>query len=296
MTRHALTERDLRALRIFRAAAQAGGFTAAERLLGMSKATISRQIKTVEERLGARLCLRGPRGFELTEAGYAALRCAKEALDALDRIFPEVDAMRGIISGNLTLGIADNVIGNPASRITQALEALCRIAPDIRLALYTMTADELNLALSTGQVDIAIKGVHADRRSRSFTYQALFDEPHRLYRLAPPGTGHTDRQLPLVYRVGQPFVAHAMAKLGYARGPEATGIESVAALVATGLYAGILPVHYARMLGPGIRLAEVADSPTYTVTQCALTNASRRLSRAASRLLELLQQAHVPAP
>lgn len=64
-----LNERDLRALRIFCVAAQAGGFSAAENKLNMTKTTISRQIKSVEETLGAKLCSRGPQGFELTEAG-----------------------------------------------------------------------------------------------------------------------------------------------------------------------------------------------------------------------------------
>ena len=49
-------ERDLRSLRVFCNAAQAGGFAAAEKQLLMSKASISRHIRQVEGRLGVRLC------------------------------------------------------------------------------------------------------------------------------------------------------------------------------------------------------------------------------------------------
>jgi LysR family transcriptional regulator, transcriptional activator for bauABCD operon len=60
VSRPDFTERDLRSLRIFCAVAQANGFAAAEKQLNMSKASISRHIREVEETLGARLCERGP--------------------------------------------------------------------------------------------------------------------------------------------------------------------------------------------------------------------------------------------
>ncbi len=160
MRRRALNERDLRALRIFRAAAQAKGFAAAEKQLGMSKATISRQIKAVEDRLGCKLCVRGPQGFELTQDGETALWYAKEALDALDRIFPAMDAARSVVSGSLIMGMSDNVIGNPAGRIQRALDDLGREAPGVDLTLQTMPTNSLINALLERRLDIVVKGVH----------------------------------------------------------------------------------------------------------------------------------------
>jgi DNA-binding transcriptional LysR family regulator len=281
-----LNERDLRALRIFRVAAQAGGFSAAERQLNMSKATISRQIKDVEDRLGARLCTRGPQGFELTAAGVAALRFAEVALDALDRILPEVDATRGVISGKLILGLTDNVIGNPESRIHLALQNLQAVAPTIDLAVQTMTTNEMIRALLDRRVDIAIKGVY--EKNPSLEYLDLFEETHRLYWL--PAQSANPRQLPLVFRAVQPFVEDALTRLGFTRGPEAIGLESVATLIATGHYVGLLPTHYARMLPARLGLQEVPDSPTYRVMFSAVTNPLRPLPRAAEKLLELLER------
>src|SRR3546814_9747497 len=68
-----LTERDLKSLRVFCAVAQVGGFSAAERELNMSKASISCHIREIEQQLGVRLCERGPAGFRLTTAGGVAL-------------------------------------------------------------------------------------------------------------------------------------------------------------------------------------------------------------------------------
>lgn len=295
MTRRALNERDLRALRIFRVAAQAKGFAAAEKLLGMTKATISRQISAVEDSLGCRLCIRGPGGFELTPDGAIILRYAEDALDALDRIIPAVEAGRGIISGPLSIGMSDNVIGNPASFLQQALDELCRVAPDVSLTLHTMPTNSLIGALMERKLDIVIKGIHeAHPRVPDFHYLELFEETHRLYyvkRAEGEGAG-SPAQLPVVFRASQPFVEEVIEQLGYRRGPEAIGMESVAMLVGSSHYAGILPMHYAAMLKQSLPLVEMPDSPTFRVKIYAVTNGARPLPIAAQKMLELLRSAH----
>lgn len=135
MNGSSLNERDLRALRVLRGAAHAGGFSAAEQLLNMTTATISRQIKSVEERLGVRLCLRGPQGFELTKAGQVALKHAEKALDALDNIRPAVLALQGEITGKLKIGIIDNTITHPQFNLYQALNELNTIAPTVHISI-----------------------------------------------------------------------------------------------------------------------------------------------------------------
>lgn len=285
MTFRTLNERDLRALRIFRVAAQAGGFSAAERRLNMTKATISRQIKDVEQRLGARLCTRGPRGFELTEAGAAALRQTEIALDALDRILPEVDATRAVISGKLVLGITDNLIGNPGSTLHLALDRLSQAAPAVEVELHTMTTNQLLRALAERRLDIAIKGVY--ERDSALEYHPLFTECHRIYGVEAGGAGAPEHR-PLVFRAVQPFVESALQDLGFTRGPEAVGLESVALLIASGHYIGILPTHYARLWHTQYALRELPGTPTYEVEFCAVTNPARPLSRAAEKLLGLL--------
>ncbi|MDE2289856.1 MAG: LysR family transcriptional regulator, partial [Burkholderiales bacterium] len=123
------TERDLRSLRIFCTVAQARGFAAAENQLNMSKASISRHIREVEEKLGIRLCERGPRGFELTGAGRVALEVASAALRSLERIKPEIDAVRGLLSGTLEIGMTEHILTARDCRIPEALAELKRRAP-----------------------------------------------------------------------------------------------------------------------------------------------------------------------
>ncbi|TKI03346.1 LysR family transcriptional regulator [Martelella alba] len=288
MKKRILTERDLKALRIFCAVAQAGGFSAAENKLNITKATISRQIKSVEETLGAKLCSRGPQGFELTAAGKTALLYAQDALDALDRIFPAIDANREIISGPLAIGISDNSLSHPDCAIHRALRELHILAPLINLKLYTLTAPQLIQALHDRKVDIVIKGIMEDQKLISFRYDELYTEVHRLYYFGP---APKDKP-PLVYRQQQFFVEESISKLGFARGPEATGVEAVATLIATGKFVGILPSHYANLLKSVLPLHVMPDTPSWEIKHFAVTHAARPLTPAADAMLGLLMAAH----
>jgi DNA-binding transcriptional LysR family regulator len=79
-------------MRLFARVAGAGGFTAAARLLGIPKQTLSRRVKQLEQSLHVRLLERSTRRLRLTDAGAAyAERCTEivrlvdEANDAVTR-------------------------------------------------------------------------------------------------------------------------------------------------------------------------------------------------------------------
>lgn len=288
MTSRTLNEKDLRALRIFCVVAQSGGFSAAEKSLNMTKATISRQIKSIEETLGASLCTRGPKGFELTAAGQSALLYAREALGALDRIFPAMDASRGVISGPLVMGITDNVISHTDSHLNQALKALRLRAPQVQLSLQVMPASQLIQALLDRRLDIVIKGVMDYQKTPSLQYVELYSESHSLYTLA--GNEVIAYQLPLVYRAQQAFVEDALARLHVTRGPEAVGIEAVAMLILAGDSIGILPNHYAQLMQSRFPLVKVPNSPQWTVKHYAVTHAAYPISPAAEEMITELRR------
>lgn len=72
---------ELRHLRYFVAVAEEGSLTvAAARRLHTSQPSLSRQLRDLEEEVGAQLFLRGARGVELTPAGRAFLEHARLAL------------------------------------------------------------------------------------------------------------------------------------------------------------------------------------------------------------------------
>ena len=281
------SERDLRSLRIFCAVAQASGFAAAEKQLNMSKASISRHIRDVEETLGARLCERGPSGFVLTHAGRVALDLARDALMSLERIRPEIDAVRGVLSGTLSIGMVEHIVSDEGCHLPEALAEMKEQAPDVNVELRVMTFNELDLALRERRVQVAIRGMY--RREAGFNYLPLFIERQQLYvarrRLRDAST------LPLVYR-SQPFVHEALNTLGMQRGPTASGLEAVAALVLSGQYVGLLPRFYAASFVKRHALVKVPDGPQYENTIGAITEVSRPQTRALDLFLDLLGQLH----
>jgi LysR family glycine cleavage system transcriptional activator len=97
MTRPALP--PLPAIRCFEAAARLLSFTRAGEELGMTQAAVSYQIKQLEDRVGGRLFLRGPRGVELTESGRRLAPAVTEAFGALRAAFADLgDSVEGVLT------------------------------------------------------------------------------------------------------------------------------------------------------------------------------------------------------
>jgi DNA-binding transcriptional LysR family regulator len=289
MARLDFDERDLRSLRVFCSAAQAGGFAAAEKQLHMSKASISRHVREVEERLGVRLCERGPGGFKLTPEGVVALNLASGALRSLARIRPEIDAVHGVLSGSLTIGIGEHTLTHPECKLPEALGRLRHHAPNVQPEIIVMSFTDLDQALREQRVDIAIRGKY--REDREFHYLPLYTETHRVYVSGGIADKKTSRSLPLVYR-RHPYVEQALDSGRYTRGPEAGGLDSVGALVATGYYQGILPTHYGQLLEKRFALKLQRSSPVFRHAGCAVTEAARPLSHRAELFLNILRELH----
>lgn len=78
-----LEELPIEDLRVFVVAIEEGSLNAAARKLGLPKSTVSRRLARLEQRLGARLLSRGPRGMAQTDAGRVVLEPAKAILEDL---------------------------------------------------------------------------------------------------------------------------------------------------------------------------------------------------------------------
>lgn len=71
-------------LRVFEAAARSESFSGAARVLNMSPAAVSQQIKALETHLKARLFDRGPKNVALSDAGAAFLPSVRQALMSVE--------------------------------------------------------------------------------------------------------------------------------------------------------------------------------------------------------------------
>jgi LysR family transcriptional regulator, transcriptional activator for bauABCD operon len=300
----AIGEGDLRLFRIFRAVAEAGGLAAAEMALGMDRSTISRQLATLETRLNARLCFRGPSGFELTEFGRAVLRAAINADDTLKVIGHELDRARSVMSGSLHVGVADNCLTNPDCGLVQALAQFRQLAPDVTVHLSIHLPSELLAKLSDRQLQLAITGTTLGVTgttvgSARMTCMPLFDETFELYVAeredAPPSLGELAEQgYELVVRERDPHTSRLVEQVGIERHGVSVGLEAVATLLASGRFAGLLPTHYVRALQSMYRFVPVrdAESVRYTSVFALVRVEDRQLAPSAELFMQLLQDAH----
>jgi len=82
-------------LRAFEAVARLGGFGLASEELHVTQSAVSRQIKSLEEDLGAPLFVRGARRVELTQAGRVLMRAIDPALARIDHAVRQIRATQG---------------------------------------------------------------------------------------------------------------------------------------------------------------------------------------------------------
>ena len=80
-----LNRLPLNALRAFEAAARTGGFTLAAVELGVTPGAVTAHVKALEDRLGAALFERTPKGVRLTALGLEAVGMFSEAFDLLTK-------------------------------------------------------------------------------------------------------------------------------------------------------------------------------------------------------------------
>ena len=148
--------------------AREGGVAAAGRVLNLSPATISGQVKALEASLGERLLERAGRSLVLTDHGRLVLSYAESifALGNEMRSALQVGSERPL---RLTVGVTDVVPKLVAHRLLQPVFALPQ---EIHLVCREGTLESLLLELSTHDLDIIIADApaRADVRVRSYSH------------------------------------------------------------------------------------------------------------------------------
>src|SRR5690349_22552512 len=94
---------EARHLRVLRAVAATGSFSAAGRELGCTQPAVSQQMKALETSVGTPLLVRSGREMRLTQAGEGLVRHASGILAGLTAAEDEVAAIAGLRAGRVRL-------------------------------------------------------------------------------------------------------------------------------------------------------------------------------------------------
>jgi len=246
-----VTDVDLRLLRIFLTVVDSGGLSAAEIDLGIGRSTISTHIAELEGRLGTRLCQRGRSGFALTTRGRKIYEASLGLMKSLDEFRAEVNANQSVITGELNIGLVDNIIWDKDAQLSAVFNKFSTIASEIDLTLYVLSPDEIEHRLMDGRLQVGIAPIMHELAG--LTYEPLFDEVNYLYcgrghpLFAIPDEAITPADLAQTYVKKGYTVNDDLEEANTSMGKRVSGfhVEAFALLILSGCYVGFLPEHYA---------------------------------------------------
>ena len=144
---------DAAGLRVMRAIAEHGSFTAAAHSLGYTQPAVSQMVRRLEQRTGTPLVERSGRTVRLTEAGRLLADRAATILDMIEKAEAEVMAIAGLQAGRVRL------MAFPSSSATLVPRALARLRashPGVTVQFSEAEPPESLAALRNGDVDLAV--------------------------------------------------------------------------------------------------------------------------------------------
>jgi DNA-binding transcriptional LysR family regulator len=286
---------ELRQLRYFAAVAHHSSFTLAARELNIAQPALSQQVRKLEQELGVELLRRTTRRVELTEAGEIALARATRTLAEADALRAEVDDLRGLTRGTLSLGMLPAIGQLEPAPILAAFSAAypaieVRLVEDTLVeALALLRADRLDLAFGLVAPELAGEGIagetlfeeelavivaehHPLARRRSVRFAELDGEPLVSFLSGSAVRQRLDAELE---RAGVATVAAL----------ESNNINTLRALVAHGLGVSLVPRSFALGEGPPVAVLRVAPR-ALRVPVSILYRADRARPPAAEAFLE----------
>jgi DNA-binding transcriptional LysR family regulator len=159
-------------IRALVAIANLGNFSEAALHLDISQSAVSHAIATLEEDLGVVLVKRGRHGAVLTAIGKEVAQKASQVLDLLMDIGNQVNAARGLDSGQVRVSCFRSVATHI---LPSVIEVMNQKYPGIKITIAEkLSHSETKLELRSHQADIGF--IHLPADDEFDTYDIMHDE------------------------------------------------------------------------------------------------------------------------
>jgi DNA-binding transcriptional LysR family regulator len=259
---------NLKQLEYFIALAEELHFGRAAERLGMAQPPLSRQIKQIEEDLGALLFNRGRSGITLTQAGERFYERGSALLAAFNDIKLEARRIGQGAEGRLRIGFVGSATYGMLPNILKSFRAAY---PEVSLSLIPMNNAQLQRALIRREIDIAI--ARPSLEDTEIISRRLADEP---LVLAAPDTLQLPSGAVELPRLGdETFILYpeyprpSFADVAI-RACESLGMDvrrriftmdfqTAIALVSVGEGVALVPASVGAVQRNGVRYREIAD-------------------------------------
>ena len=253
---------NLRRLKYFVKIVDIGSLTQASEILHIAQPALSQQLATLEGEFQQQLLVRTKRGVTPTEAGKVLYRHAQIILRQFEQARSNVKNSARALSGQVSVGLAP---GTAASALALPLLKTVRARhPDIVLHLNESFGTTLSELVLNGRMDMAIL-YGGGGLMQGLAFEPLLTE--ELFVVAPSGMLACDEQitlpqlrdvellLPRAHNYLRKYVDEAFASLQMSPRvvAEIESAATLAAAVATGVGATVLPVSAARAVAATIQ-------------------------------------------
>lgn len=290
---------ELRQLRYLVALAEEKSFTRAAAREHIAQPALSQQIRRLEEEVGLALAQRTTRSVAITDAGEVLIGRARRILAELDAARDELQALRGVQTGHVTVG-AMHTMG-PVD-VSLALAIFHERHPSVELTVREQSSEELAEMLRADEVDLAFLSVTERIESHGLGLHQLFNEELVVILPLDHRLG-SRRRIRMAELAGEVFISHRegarLRELLTAAGRHAgfepdVKLESnesarIRRLVGRGMGVAILPRSDA--VGPGADVAVVnLTDPALTRDITLAWREGRRQAPAARVFLQLARE------
>ncbi|WP_296445462.1 LysR family transcriptional regulator [Rhodoferax sp. UBA5149] len=162
----------LRQLKYFVAVAEELNFRRAAQRLFITQPPLSRQIKMLEDSLGAPLFERSRQGVRLTDAGTRFLSDARSLIREADQVLGRFEPQDAPALAELSVGITTVI---DASLFAWVEAAFAQRFPETRLTVKRQNSSQCIRDLNRGTLDAAVIGLPS--HAEGLTTEHLCDEP-----------------------------------------------------------------------------------------------------------------------
>jgi DNA-binding transcriptional LysR family regulator len=144
---------DVKQLRVLKAVAEHGSFSAAADALSYTQPAISQQIAALEKSAGATLVDRTSRGIHLTDAGRALVDHAGVVIARLAAAEAELEAIAGVRGGRVRLASFPTA---GASLLPPAVARFTERHPEVELSFVEQEPEDAVQMLRAAELEVAV--------------------------------------------------------------------------------------------------------------------------------------------
>jgi LysR family transcriptional regulator, transcription activator of glutamate synthase operon len=287
---------ELRQLRYLVALAEERNFTRAAAREHIAQPALSQQIRRLEQELGLPLVERTTRRVTVTAAGQSLLARATRVLAEVDAAKAELERIRGVQTGHVTVGTMHTM--GPVD-VSLALAIFHQRHPGVELTVREQSSEELAEMLRVDELDLAFLSVTERMESHELGLFQLVSEElvvilprdHALGERRRVRMADLAHEEFIAYREGarlRELLTSAGRHAGFEPNVklESNESERIRRLVARGLGVSILPRSDGERPGAEVAVARLVD-PALSRDITLAWREGRRLPPAAAEFLEL---------